>query len=138
MATQEFLQKICDDQGWELANFFALDGDRLTSKGQPFVVKNPALTSFQHKSLEVTFEEGKGLVGRVWAGGEHEWCMDVRTLDPTKYKRQGIAKDCGVSTCVGVPFYKGGNFVGVAEFFSTQTKPEDEALGKQLEALCKQ
>ena len=120
------MEAICAEQGWELANFYAINGDKLDCSGQAFVVVNAALAEYQTASQKYTFASGVGLPGRVWAGDKTEWCPNVQNLDPTKYARLQLAKDMGIKACLGVPYKQDGKFYGVMEFFSTEEKASDE------------
>ena len=81
---------------------------------------------FHEITLGMRFRRGEGLLGRVFAGGQPEWTIDVRR-DLTE-NRAIAAAEMGIVTAMAFPVLVGQRVAAVLEFFSNQVMQPDEGI----------
>src|SRR5262249_58139513 len=79
---------------------------------------------------------GEGLPGRVWAGGGPAWVEDVAR--DASFLRAPPALGAGLRGACALPIRLAGEVVGVLEFFSRATRPEDPGLLRALAGVANQ
>jgi PAS domain S-box-containing protein len=95
-----------------------------------------AAGEFDLNSLELRFQPGVGLPGRVRSSRRPVWIEDV-TTDPN-FPRAEVAGKEGLRAAIGLPVEVGGEVVAVIEFFAAEIKPPDEALMKMMTTISSQ
>ncbi|MGB2695618.1 MAG: PAS domain S-box protein [Dehalococcoidia bacterium] len=127
-AAPKILEGICRSLDCALASVWLLrpDDEALTLEVMWYAPGFDA-SSFEEICRNTSFSRGAGLPGRVWEFGRPAWILDVTT--DMKFPRASVAAQVGLRGGVGFPILRGGQFVGVIEFFSRFTlRPDDELL----------
>ncbi|MGH2725269.1 MAG: SpoIIE family protein phosphatase [Actinomycetota bacterium] len=81
---------------------------------------------FLEVSRAFEFRPGIGLPGRVWQSCRPAWIRDVQT-DPN-FPRAPAAAEDGLHGAFGFPIVRGGEVVGIMEFFSTEVREPDQDI----------
>ena len=124
-AGQAVLRAIGESLNWELGMFWSLDEEKQVLR---FVdlwhAPHIEATEFVQDSRGRTFRRGEGLIGRVWATGKPIWIPDLIT-DPA-FRRASMAARAGLHAGFAFPVCKGGEFYGVIDFFSRESREPDQ------------
>lgn len=124
-AGQAVLRAIGESLNWELGMFWSLDEEKQVLQ---FVdlwhASHIEATEFVQDSRGRTFRRGEGLIGRVWATGKPIWIPDLIT-DPA-FRRAQMAARAGLHGGFAFPVCKGGEFYGVIDFFSRESREPDQ------------
>jgi signal transduction histidine kinase/CheY-like chemotaxis protein len=126
-AAPRMLQAICEALGWEFGAIWTVD--RVASVLRCLATWYPPSLGFDQfaaTSREITFTDGIGLPGRVWASRQPAWIPDV-TLD-ANFPRAPFAVRAGLHAAFGFPMLRGNDVLGVMEFFSREIREPDEEL----------
>src|ERR1043166_6924172 len=123
-AMSRCLEEICTLRKWQVAQVWLLDPNRnvLSCAPQAFHASLPC-PSFREASLEMQFERGVGLPGRVWGKNAPAWIVDV-TKDGN-FPRAKFAAEHGLKAAFGFPIRDGPNLFGVFEFFAAEIREEE-------------
>ncbi|MBC7840156.1 MAG: PAS domain-containing protein, partial [Nitrospiraceae bacterium] len=127
-ATPKILQAICTTMEWEMGVAWLTDREanvlRYTASWhQPGVV----VAGFIAGSQELTFAQGFGLPGRVWANGEPAWITDV--VQDANFPRALFAEQANLHGAVAFPIKINEMVLGVLEFYSHEVRlPDDDLL----------
>jgi two-component system, cell cycle sensor histidine kinase and response regulator CckA len=126
-AAAPLLESIGTPFGWKIGALWALDagGGCMRCVGI-WTEKGFEPIRFISATEETTFASGEGLPGRVWETGRPAWISNV-TTDPN-FPRASIAKRDGLHAAFAFPIVAGDTVLGVAEFFSPEISPPDDAL----------
>jgi PAS domain S-box-containing protein len=81
---------------------------------------------FEERCMELMFEPGIGLPGRVWESGAPAWVTDVSS--DLNLPRAEAATDAGLRSAFAFPVVRGGAVLGVLEFFTRETREADQGL----------
>ncbi len=122
------MQNMCEEFEFVVVMYYGLIIDKdtgheyLSAKNQPYVCANDdeELKKFWIASQEIRVEKGKTQAGRVWSKLKYEWQKDVRVLDSDYFSRKYLADECGLKTCLCVPYMIDDVFTGIVEFYSTE------------------
>ena len=122
------MQNMCEEFEFVVVMYYGLIIDKdtgheyLSAKNQPYVCANDdeELKKFWIASQEIRVEKGKTQAGRVWSKLKYEWQKDVRVLDSDYFSRKYLADECGLKTCLCVPYMIDEVFTGIVEFYSTE------------------
>lgn len=79
------------------------------------------LQSFEDVSRVMRFPSGQGLPGTVWERGLPFIMEDLR--NSTSFMRASAARECGVSSGLGIPLFCGGVIANVVTFLSAESTP---------------
>jgi hypothetical protein len=79
------------------------------------------LQSFEDVSRVMRFPLGQGLPGAVWERGLPHMVEDLR--NSTSFMRASAARECGVSSGLGLPLFCGGIVAHVVTLLSADTTP---------------
>ncbi|MBI3603872.1 MAG: PAS domain S-box protein [Nitrospirae bacterium] len=126
-AAPRLLRAVCDTMGWELGAMWHVD--RAAARLRCEAVWHGATVDakeFMALTQGSTFASGVGLPGRVWAGGEPAWIADVAA--DANFPRVQIAANTGLHGAFGFPIKKGGETLGVLEFFSREIRQPDAGV----------
>ncbi len=126
---QVCLDKVCAYTGWPVGHAYVRAPgtfQRLVPTDLWHLADQERFAAFRKISEQTEFNWGIGLPGRVLAGGEPAWVMDV-TKDPD-FLRAKPADDAGLRTGIAMPVPVGSEVVAVLEFFSVQVLQPDQSL----------
>ena len=158
-AIAAILPVICDSLGWDTAELWMPEvGEKLLSGTKRKIpISDPKLLrcvanwtkrsvsipKFVKFTQQMTFAEGEGLPGRVWASGSPEWMADVVQSDI--FLRREIASQEGLHGAFGFPIL--GDYehemstrsvLGVMTFFSLEVQSFDEELLQTMATIGSQ
>jgi methyl-accepting chemotaxis protein len=127
-AARGALDAVREAFGWKYGAYWTLDrGAKLLRFGLESGAVNQ---EFQQATRQVTFEEGKGLVGGVWKRREMTFVEDLEQLQG--FARAGSAKAGGIRSAVCLPLLIQGEVVGAMDFYAQETLRPTEG---RLESL---
>ena len=118
------VQEICTLRKWQVGQAWVLDPLKniLLSVPQSFYAALPC-PSFRQASLEMQFERGAGLPGRVWENNTPAWIVDVSR--DGNFPRAKFAAEHGLKAAFGFPIRDGQKLFGVFEFFAAEIRDPD-------------
>jgi two-component system, sensor histidine kinase and response regulator len=136
-AVPRLLEAIAEGTGWELGEIWTVEEPEhvLRCRGlwHTAAIDSP---EFDTLSKEIAFAPGVGLPGRIWESGRPVWLEDVQ--QDANFPRLPAAVKNGLHGAIALPLTSGGEFVGVIEFFSRETRPPDEDFLAMLTAVGRQ
>ena len=126
-AAPRMLAAVCELLGWDYGALWEVDrrGRTLHCVG---TWHDPSLqvAEFVDSSRRTTFTRGVGLPGRVWEAGRPAWIPDV--VADSNFPRAASADRVGLHGAFALPILRGGDALGVMEFFSRDIRQPDAAL----------
>jgi PAS domain S-box-containing protein len=128
-ALQVALDRLCTYAGWPVGHVYlavAVGADRWAPTAIWHLDAPERFTALQQATQTVEVVAGEGLIGRVGARGQPEWCVDV-TTDPT-FPHRSAALAAGLTTGIAVPILVGTSVVGVLEFYAAEPLAPEPAL----------
>ncbi|MEK7401881.1 MAG: PAS domain S-box protein [Gemmatimonadota bacterium] len=143
-ALADAIQAICNQTPWTFGVSFLLhrSGATLEPGAAWFPQRGPAeeraFAEIRSFFETLTFTEGQGLCGRVWATGQPEWVDDLSrdgSLSPAVAK---AVKAHGIKAALGVPVGPEGNTVAVIVLMRTDAAPRDDRLVRLIVASAAQ
>ena len=133
-AVPMLLQGLAESLEWETGAMWVPEGADGTLRCRHFWhAPGVEVSSFEAKTLELSFAAGEGLPGRVYATGKPAWVADVAT-EPN-FPRSQVASACGLRGGIGLPVREDDQVLGVIEFFSSRLREPDRALLDMLESI---
>jgi PAS domain S-box-containing protein len=136
-AAPKILEAIGVSVGWEMGVVWEVDARtnllRCVAVWHDPLVEAP---EFENQSRKMTFASGEGLPGRVWAGGQPAWIVDVARDE--NFPRAAAAIKEGMHGAFAFPVYHGTEVVGVVEFFSREVRSPDDDLLQMFTAIGSQ
>jgi PAS domain S-box-containing protein len=128
------LNVICDTLGWQTGAMWEVD-TRSNFINCTEVWRRPGfkLEEFEAVTRQAAFPPGTGLPGRVWATAQSVWIEDV--VPDRNFPRAPIAQRVGLHAALGFPIQRGGEVIGVMEFFSERIERPDKQLLRLFAAL---
>ncbi len=134
----QMMERVCLELGWEFAHLWIVSGpdSKITSSGKYFCADQKKLGEFARVTLEMTFEKGRGLPGRVLESEKLVWIDDVAQSSNFPRARALPSSDtwCGV----GIPILLSGKVVAVLDFFTSRLQGEKKNLVRFFETLSTQ
>jgi PAS domain S-box-containing protein len=138
-AAPKLLQAECEQLNWDVAAMWMTD-DRGTVMRCAAFWHQPSVSvpHFEADTRQAALTRGQGLPGRVWASGQPVWIADLGG-DPNFPRHASAARD-GLRCGGGLPILlRGGEVIGVIEYFSRElrtldegTLPAEAVLGDQI------
>jgi PAS domain S-box-containing protein len=128
-ALQAGIDLVCAHTGWPVGHVYALagDGSRELVPTTIWHLDRPEdFETFVRVTAAKRLAAGVGLPGRVLAGKEPLWIMDVTRDD--NFPRAKAAADLGVKGAFGFPALTAAGVVAVLEFFTSEPGEPDEEL----------
>lgn len=127
-AVPRLLEAVGTGLGWDFGALWMPNG---SGRGTLRCVQTwsaPAIEGgrFDEVCRETELAPGIGLPGRVWESGAPSWIMDG-TEDPSFTRTEG-AKRAGLHSGFAFPVVRGGNVLGVLEFFTREIREPDDAM----------
>ena len=133
-AMPRILQAVCESLDWVMGARWSVDPEAQVLRCEEVWVASPrTLQELVDVSRRVVFPHGVGLPGRVWSTGRAAWIEDV-VHDPNFPRAKSAAK-ADAHGAFGFPIIGPGGFLGVMEFFSTETREPDEAMLALFEGI---
>ena len=126
------LKSMCGHLHWTLGEAWVPEDDQLRLAAC-WHESDKALDRFEIESKSHSFGRGRGLPGRVWEMMKPLWIADVTTAPLSKFPRNALAAECGLSTSCAIPVVVNDEVVAVLAFFLRQAHNEDV---KWLDALA--
>jgi PAS domain S-box-containing protein len=136
-AARRILQAICETLGWEHGGLWRVDGsERVLRCVETWHPPGRSFPEFDEASRCSTFAPGVGLPGRVWESGQPAFIPDV-ARDPG-FPRAPVAAREGLHAALALPILRGGEVIGVLEFFSREIGLPDAELLEMLATVGSQ
>ncbi|MEH2173589.1 response regulator [Nostoc sp.] len=136
-AMPQILQGICESLGWDLSEFWMVDGRaNLLSLLNSWYKISFEMQEFDILSRQLTFAPGIGLPGRVWASLEPVWIADV--VKDRSFIRSQIAAEAQLHGAFGFPICSGKKIIGVITCFSHKIQQADPDLAKVMNLIGEQ
>ena len=136
-AIPHILETVCPRMGWRYgALWLRNETTNVLQCVGAWSDGAPELDAFDNATRTMTFEQGKGLPGRVWQSGEIAWVANVGS-DPN-FPRASLARDGGLHGGFAFPITSGTEFVGVIEFYSATGFPPGEGLRTMMQTVGSQ
>jgi len=133
-ASPRLLRSVCEALGWEVGAIWGLDIERsLLRCLATWRAPSNKAAAFEELTSRTTFRKGVGLPGRVWADGRSAWIPDV-VSDPN-FPRSPVAAADGLHGGFGVPIRRGGDVLGVIEFFAPEIREPDAEMLEMMDAV---
>jgi signal transduction histidine kinase/DNA-binding response OmpR family regulator/HPt (histidine-containing phosphotransfer) domain-containing protein len=133
-AMPQILRAVGESLDWELGARWALDREASVLRcAEMWTGSARPLDEFAEVNHRMTFSRGVGLPGRVWDSGRAAWIPDV-TLDPN-FPRASHAARCELHGAFGFPIVGPSGFLGVMEFFSSESREPDKDILRMFEAV---
>jgi PAS domain S-box-containing protein len=136
-AAPRLLRAICETTGWDVGILWVVDRQaNVLSCVDALHVEGVAGAEYLDVCRHSTFAPGAGLPGRVWAARQPAWIVDITT--DANFPRAAEAARAGLRNGFGFPVQFGSEILGVAEFFSRQSRQPDEELLRMFDSLGSQ
>jgi signal transduction histidine kinase len=136
-AVPKVLRAICESIGWNFGALWRVDASAEVLRCvEVHHAPDAGLATFAGTTRELTFPKGISGPGRVWAGGEPAWIVDVQS--DSNYPRSPQAVESGLHTALIFPIIAGSGLVGVFEFLSRERHERDENLLSLMSNLGRQ
>lgn len=137
IATAKILKIICERFHWDCGTIWAVDKEanvlRCTRVWQMPSIQNE---TFIQESQNLTFAEGQGMPGRVWKTRQAIWESNI--VHQEDFLRRNSAENLGLKTALGFPIIYENEVLGVIEFFSKNSIPQDSHLLLWFESIGSQ
>ncbi|MBW4600748.1 MAG: PAS domain S-box protein [Calothrix sp. FI2-JRJ7] len=136
-ATPAILQALCEYLGWQVGALWRFDSHppilRCINYWQ---APNVDMQKFVEATQQITFVQGAGLPGRVWASRQPHWICEISK--ESNFPRITLASQVGLQSGFGFPILLGDEILGVIECFSQRIQEPDEDLLDMMAAIGSQ
>ncbi len=131
-ASTEFIRAVCKGMDWKLGIVWVVNHElgELHRAGEWH--RSTELADFEKRTRKRVFKYREDLPGRVWAGGEPIWSMDVKSEPGSLWAQFDEKLGRGVFY---YPFKSEGRVVGVLELHSEESRPHNEELADEINSL---
>ena len=124
-AAPRILRGICENLGWELGVYWAVDSTAQVLRCvTTHSVHEPG--EFEDVSRATTFDRGVGVPGRAWGTAAPLWIPDVS--DVGELPREEMLARRGLHAAFAFPLVDATGVVGVMEFLTTEIRYPDDHL----------
>jgi len=131
------LRAVCQSLDWDFGALWLFDRDAQELRClETWHSPERAFPEFAAATRGRSFARGIGLPGRVLSSGEPDWIADV--VVDTNFPRAESAASEGLHGAFAFPFRRGGEVLGVIEFFSRELQEPDADLLARIAALGSQ
>lgn len=133
-AIPKILQTTCESLGWDFGEIWIIDQQTNALRCME-IWHDPSLEIPEFKAVtrQITFSQGIGLPGRIWACAKPVWITDV--VHDTNFPRAPIAAKEGLHGAFGFPILSGNEILGVIVFLNRRIQQPDEDLLKIMVAI---
>jgi PAS domain S-box-containing protein len=136
-AAPRVLEAICEAVGWEVGGLWKVDrAEGVLRFVGAWGTGDDELADFEILSVQTTFEPGVGFPGRVWQSGQPAWTVNV--AEDEGFVRTKAASRAGLHGAFFFPLALGADVLGVAEFFSRESREPDDELLRMMAAMGSQ
>lgn len=133
-AVPAILEGIGESLAWEAGVFWRWEDDAgLLRAVHIWISPTVSADEFVRATVDLTFQPGVGLPGRVWKEQKPSWIPDL--VSDSNFPRSVAAAGVGFRTGFAFPVCVGDDCLGVVEFYTSQKQPLDERLLNSMEAL---
>jgi len=124
-AARRILQRLCEDLGWEVGQLWMLDREEDGLRMRDFWhAPAPEVANVQEINPETSLFAGIDVPGRVWAGREPVWIVDM-AKDPNF---TASAAESSPHGAFGFPILNGSKVTGVVTFYSREVCQTDRGV----------
>jgi diguanylate cyclase (GGDEF)-like protein/PAS domain S-box-containing protein len=123
--SRRILERLCEDLGWQVGQLWIRDREDDVLRLQDFWQAASLDIRASGINPETTLFPGIDLPGKVWAGREPIWIVDVAS-DPNF--NGPAAADAGLHAAFGFPIANGDEVTGVINLYSGETYEPDKDL----------
>lgn len=126
-ALPQILQAICETADWDFGEVWYVNrqDNRLYCEST-WLCPSMQLPQFEKSGQTITFQQGIGLPGRVWASGQPAWIPNV--VVDKNFLRSVLAEQDGLHAGIAIPIRTEGEIIGTLTFFSRHMRPVDREL----------
>ncbi len=136
-ATPKLLEAIGLGLGWEFGQCWTVDAAaRVLRWRSAWSLTGRSTAEFEEVSRGIAFAPGIGLPGRVWEEEVPAWLERV-SADPNFPRRQA-AVEAGWETGFAFPIRTARRIIGVLEFFTAESRPDDDDVLRFTDAIGRQ
>lgn len=136
-ARPKILQTICELLEWEMgAVWDVVHEENILKCVEIWHRQGIDIGEFEEASLEITFEPGVRLAGKVWQTGEPAWVVHFAEEEFSLHAL--VAAKYGMNSAFGIPIKVGGEVMHVLEFFSPKASEPDPELLQMLGLVANQ
>lgn len=139
-AAPQVLEVLCDTLGWELGIFWQVDDrDHVLRAVTVWTAPTIMAEQFTRETMEVRFERGAGVIGKVWDSGEPTWIPDTASHPGFTRAETAAREDLHAAALVPVPSRGNADDVlAVLEFFKSSRESPDIDLLDMLDTIGSQ
>ncbi len=133
-AATRILEAVCTSLAWDVGILWTVDrhGPVLRCT-EVWHTPSPRMEEFEVALCRLAFTPGVGLPGRVWSSRRPAWITDV--VQDANFPRAAAAAQAGLHGAFAFPVLLGSEFLGVIEFFSSQTREPDADLLEMMATI---
>jgi PAS domain S-box-containing protein len=129
------LQRMCETTGWKFGQVWVPDTKSTALKASP-VWYGKEYEAFRLESEKVSFISKQGVVGTAWSTRKPLWVKDI-SQEPAFTRTRAAAK-ARFNSAMVIPVMAGDEILAVMEFFSEESRPEEDLLVKLVSAVASQ
>ncbi|WP_239125330.1 diguanylate cyclase [Leptolyngbya sp. CCY15150] len=140
MALRAILQEVCDAIGWDYGEaWMQWDTEDALTLRQPYLLLDSQdMNQFQYCSLHTQYQQGEGLVGRVWQTQQPAWQSSLDRHDLLPCVRCVAAHQANLKTAFAVPVVLHDRSLAVLAFYSVIDRALDQRLLDVVSAVALQ
>jgi PAS domain S-box-containing protein len=125
-AAPALLESLCTHLGWDLAQYWSLDGERHALRLRCSWHKDGSGVGDLYDPVRnLSIEAGGGLVGRVWQSGVAAALDDLATNDD---EQASAERHAGLRGAVAFPVIGGGSTIGVIELLGRELRHTEDDM----------
>jgi putative methionine-R-sulfoxide reductase with GAF domain len=126
---------MCETTGWKFGQVWVPDTKSTALKASP-VWYGKEYEAFRLESEKVSFISKQGVVGTAWSTRKPLWVKDI-SQEPAFTRTRAAAK-ARFNSAMVIPVMAGDEILAVMEFFSEESRPEEDLLVKLVSAVASQ
>ncbi|MBF2028801.1 MAG: response regulator [Oscillatoriales cyanobacterium C42_A2020_001] len=133
-AIREILKLLGQGLGWHWGEFWAPDPTiRAIALVSHWEASPHHLEAFVAATKRLTFQPGKGLIGKCWSQRKTLWIPNLS--QDTDFLRTQSAIQSGLRSAISLPIHCNGEMLGVMAFFNRQLQSPDPDLMRMLNTI---
>ena len=120
-SVRKILEAACESLDWEVGALWMMDSKERVLRNVDLCHSGSMSTpEFDELTKTLTFKEGVGLPGRIWARKTPVWIDNV--VEDEQLLRAEVAAREGLHGGFGFPIALGNEVLGIIEFFGAETR----------------